>query len=281
MLTKTSISRFSLASALVLLVGAGTPSSTTGPPEPVALRPTASVQVDLNAEIYLRRLADSSASRLALEDSLRVILEEHFGYVAWTSDTGATYSVRVTVDQNVSGTDPSFLQLALSGWPQDSVVPLKFEENGEILDRRDWSVAGVADAWAARLRELARDKGTALQQDLMFDMPLIVPPELVQFEVVIRVPSDTLRAARNPNPEFKVRVAVVDTFPIVSEDTASFHLWPCRSNSQVYSCEIKLVEYMGRSIDGADVPAKLGTNDITLTPLTVHLWLYHPNQDTR
>lgn len=268
---------------LVLLVGGGTSPTTSGPPElePVGFRPTASVTVTLDAEIYLRRLVDTAASRSALEDSLRVILEEHFGYVDWTADSIATHSVHVTIDQNFNGTKPSFLQLALSGWPQDSVLLLEFEQHGVILDRRDWSVKGIAAAWAGRLNELARDHGVALQQELMVDMPLNVLPQLVHFEALIPVPIDTLRAASSPHPEFMLKVVIVDSLPILSKDTASFYLRPCRSDGNVYACKIRLVEYLGISIDGPDVAAQLGQPDLALEPLTAHLWLYHPNQDPR
>lgn len=282
----TSISRTSLG--LIVLLGAGLAAGAAWPPDlartRAALRPTASVTVSLDAEIYLRRLADSGATRAALQDTLRAVLQEHFGYVDWVSDTGAVHQVHVSIEQDILGSKPSFLVVSLSDWPADSTVREVFEENIRINDRLDWSVDSVAASWAGRLREIARDRGVALQQEVMVDMPLAVSPELVQFEAVIRVPIDTLRAASRPHPEFKLRVQVTDSLPIVSVDTGFFLLRPCRADTQgqVYACKIHQVDLSGDvTLDASEVSAELGQPDIVLEPLTAHLWLYHPNQDPR
>lgn len=273
----------SLASSALILAGAMTAAVPLGggPPEPAGLRPTAALVVDIRAKIYLDDLMDSAAARQTLQDSLIAVLAEEFAYVDWTSDTTAPYRVTVSVIQNDSTSNPSFLEVGLSSWPGDSLVKYEFEDWFDIFQRTDWSPQKVAEVWGARLHAIARDKGLAIQQELMAELPLLAQPEIIQLEAVIPVPEDSLRAAHDPLPEFMLKVVVVDSQPIVTEQTATFYLRPCRANAREYACEINRANYLNRAIDSTRIAAEFDKPDIKVLPQSAHLWIYYPNRDPR
>jgi len=239
------------------------------------------LQLRIDGPDYRRKLKqDTGAVRALLLDTLRAVLRDNFGFLAWgDGQSSPTDTVTLTVYQPTT-TGDACLRLAVRGQvasADTAACRLDFEKWEEIVDRADWKPRQLRLEWTEKLTKILASKRDELVDDPLGLLPLHAQVDLsLKHDLAAHLslqPSDIHASDVGKSPEFRLYASIQDdsaTIPSV-DPHAEFWLRGCGLHpvDHGYVCQISTVVYRGDTLPATADTAVLRRAKVTVGTLHV------------
>lgn len=270
---------------LLVLVLATTTAAATGDFPPAAMRPTVALIFEITAPTYRALLQDTQCQQACrqlqqqMESELRSMLRGRFGFVHWHTGgppPGDTAFMRLMQNAGSSVENPVLELLVRRGNPGAArTLPLDFEKWADAMQRTGSDPATLRTAWLQKVEAILESKGPQAITEYLGRVPVAaaVTPDWSALKAHVAVHRDTIGAAESPRPEFLLRIAIRDTAPFPTVDTAGLVLRGCVSHATIgYVCNMAEVISADPNIPPA--PAEGLKNRAEVKVVSVHLRQY-------
>ncbi|HEY6155889.1 MAG TPA: hypothetical protein VIV88_00470 [Gemmatimonadales bacterium] len=240
-----------------------------------------SFQLRIDGPDYRRKLKqDTGTVRAMLRDTLRAVLRDNFGFLAWgDGQSSPTDTVTLTVYQPTT-TGDACLRLTVRGEvasADTAACRLDFEKWEEIVDRTDWKPQQLRLEWTEKLTKIL-----ATKRDELVDDPLGLLPLHAQVDLSLKQdlkahlsiqPSDIRASDIGKSPEFRLHASIQDDSATIPSVDTHAELWlrGCGLHpvDHGYVCQISTVVYLGDTLPATKEAEVLGRARVTLG--TLHL----------
>jgi hypothetical protein len=285
-LTCTSSSRPLAALGVITAIATGDTRTRAAPD----VRPHMAVTVEIKGDDYEQLLPSAERDMLLrlMQDSLRTLLEQNFGFLQWRDRSGPLDTLRVRWNQRSAEPQDGQLELALRGprmGPENALSPLPFEKWAR-LQTRLWQAPLVSREWSATIDTIFKRQRADLTERLFGRMPLRVSAvdSVVRLlgskrEAVVRLRPEQFFAADSAIPEFMVRLTVKDTVEPQTVGPGELELRRCIAGPDsppVYVCRMTRLVYRQDTTSAEDRRELLAR--AVLVPRSLHLLRYEPRR---
>jgi hypothetical protein len=274
------MSRSSVAVGLLLAATGILP-----PPPAVVVLPVVALDVQFRGPDYEQRIEDPAHVRQAVEDTLRTILRQQFGFIAWSDGaTAEPETLEVEVFKLDTGLASACLRLELRGQvavPDISQCPMEFEKWRDIINRRDWSPDSLRNIWGRTFDSLLAARRDRLVDERLSQLAFnaTVTLDFANLQAVLPLSLSDIKASTDSQDvQFTLRMVLRDNgVPHPTRDpNAALLLTGClppdEGNGLV--CDITILRYKGVEEAARNKLALL--QRATLESLSLHVKKYRP-----